>query len=71
MWLLFHITIVDMKDSGGRGMNPVAMTIIDPEREYWQSWGSDQRPPVPKFAPLSPELWGLAKRVSVVTHDLR
>ena len=25
-------------DSGERGMNPVAMTIINPWKEYWPSW---------------------------------
>ena len=33
-------------DSGERGMNPVAMTIINPRTEYWPSRGSNQRPPV-------------------------
>ena len=31
-------------DSGERGMNPVAMTIISPQKEYWPSQGSNQRP---------------------------
>ena len=33
-WLLSHITIVETTDSGERGMNPVAMTIINPRKEY-------------------------------------
>ena len=33
-------------------MNPVAMTIINPRKEYWPSRGSNQRPPVLKFATL-------------------
>ena len=28
-WLLFHITIVETTDSGERGMNPIAKTIIN------------------------------------------
>ena len=36
-----------MMDISERRMNPVAMTIIDPRKEYWQSWGLNQ-PPVPK-----------------------
>ena len=47
-------------DSGERGMNPVAMTIINPRKEYWPSRGSNQRPPVLKSATLPTELWGLA-----------
>ena len=59
-WLLSHITIVDTTDSGERGMNPVAMTIINPRKEYWPSQGSNQRPPVLKSATLLTELWDLA-----------
>ena len=47
-------------DSGERGMNPVAMTIINPWKEYWPSRGSNQRPPVIKSATLPTELWGSA-----------
>ena len=36
-WLLSHITIVETTDSGERGMNPVAMTIINPQKKYWSS----------------------------------
>ena len=43
-WLLSYITIVKTKDCGERGMNPVAMTIINPWEEYWASWRSNQRP---------------------------
>ena len=41
-------------DRGERGMNPVAMTIINPRKEYWRSRGSNQRLPFP-----SP-VWGSA-----------
>ena len=58
--LLSHITIIESTDSGERGMNPVAMTIINPRKEYWPSRGSNQRPSVHKSATLSIELWGLA-----------
>ena len=44
--VLSHITMVETTDSGERGMNPVAMTIINPRKEYWPSRGSNQRPPV-------------------------
>ena len=27
-------------DNGERGMNPVAMTTINPRKEYWQSYGA-------------------------------
>ena len=71
-WLLSHITIVETTDSGERGMNPVAMTIINPGKEYWPSRVSNQRPPVLKFATLPTELWGsvrpgLIKPRSVLT----
>ena len=55
-----HITIVETTDSGERGMNPVAMTIINPRKEYWPSRGSNQRLPVLKSATLPTELWGSA-----------
>ena len=48
-------------DSGERGMNPVAMTIINPRKEYWLSWGSNERPSVVKSAMLPAELWGLTQ----------
>ena len=57
---LSHITIVETEDCGERGMNPVAMTIINPRKEYWPSRGSNQRPRVPKSATLPTELLGLA-----------
>ena len=44
-WLLSHITIVKTTESGERGMNPVAMTFINPRKEYWPSQGSNQQPP--------------------------
>ena len=37
------LTIVETTDSGDRGMNPVAVTIVNPRKEYWLSrgWTSD------------------------------
>ena len=46
-------------DSVERGMNPVAMTIINPRKEYWPSPGSNKRPPVLKSSTLPTDLWGL------------
>ena len=40
-----------------RGMNPVAMTIINLWKEYWSRWRTKQRPPVLKSATLPTELW--------------
>ena len=57
----FHITIVETKGSSEKGMNPVAMTIINPQIENWLSWGSDQRPPVIKSATPPTKLWGSAQ----------
>ena len=59
-WLLSHITIVKTMDSGERGMNPVAMSINNPQKEYWPSRGLNQQHPVLKFATLPTELWGSA-----------
>ena len=60
-WLLSHITVLETTmDSGERGMNPVAMTIINHRKEYWPSRGSNQRPPVIKSATLPTELSGWA-----------
>ena len=49
-------------------MNPVAMTIINPRKEYWPSRGSNQRPPVLKSATLQTELWGLALHLVMEIH---
>ena len=34
----FPHNIVDTMESGERGMNPVAMTIISPRKEFWSRW---------------------------------
>ena len=60
-WLLSHKTIVETTDSGERGVNPVAMTLISPRKEYWPSRESNERPPVLKSATLPTELWGSAR----------
>ena len=65
-------------DSGERGMDPVAMTIINPRKEYWPSRGLNQRP-VLKSAKLPTEVWGSAikskgfsnKVISVISFVLR
>ena len=44
--MLSHITIVETTDSGEIGTNPVAVTIINPRKEYWPSRGLNQRSPV-------------------------
>ena len=54
--ILSHISIV----SGERGMNPVAMTMINPWKEYWPSQGSNQQPHVLKSCTLPTQLWGSA-----------
>ena len=45
-------------DRGRRRMNCVALTIINPRKEYWPSRGSNQRPSVLKSGTLPTELWG-------------
>ena len=47
-WLLSHISIVETMDSDERGMNPVAMSIINSRKEYQPSRGSNQLPCVLK-----------------------
>ena len=62
---------MEKKDSSERGMNPVAMTIINPRTEYWPSQGSNQGTPVLKSAKLQTEPWGSAQSyvlVSVHSH---
>ena len=59
-WLLSHIIIIETMDNSEKGMNPVAMTILNPRKEYWPSWGSNQRLPVLKSATLLTELWDSA-----------
>ena len=44
--------------------NPVAMTIINPLKEYWPCRGSNQRPPVLKTATLPTDLLGSAGYLS-------
>ena len=36
-WLLSQITNIETMDSCERGINPVAMSIINPPEEYWPS----------------------------------
>ena len=44
-----HISMDETMDSGWRRMNPIAMTIINPQKEYRPSRGSNQGPCVHKF----------------------
>ena len=69
-WLLSYIIIVEKKVSGERGMNPVAMTIINPRKEYWLSRGSNQQPPVLQSAMLPTKLWGSACYKSVCQNSV-
>ena len=48
-WLLFYSTINETMDSSERGMNPVAMIIINSQEKYWPSSEWDKQPPVLKF----------------------
>ena len=47
------------QNNSEKGMNPVAMTITNPWKEYWLSQESDQRPPVLKSTALLTEVWGM------------
>ena len=48
-------------DSGEKGMNPVAVTIIKPWKKYLQNWRFEPRPSVFKSLVLPTELWDWAK----------
>ena len=50
-------------DSGERGMNPVAVTTINSQTEYFPSWRSNQQSPVLKSFILPTELQGLGKKM--------
>ena len=68
-WLLSHITIVETTDSSERGMNLVAMTIINPRKEYWPSQGSNQRPPVLKSPTLPTDIFSFGPGRSGICLD--
>ena len=55
-WCLMPFLTVFQLHSGDQCtlsmLNPVAMTIINPRKEFWSSRGSNQRPTVLKFATL-------------------
>ena len=53
-------------DSGGREMNPVAMTIINPQQEYWLSRELNHLPPVLESAKPQTELRGSAALIAVI-----
>ena len=50
-------------------MNPVAMTIVNPWKEYWSRRGSNQRLPVLTSETLPTELWGSALTSKPKTND--
>ena len=55
--LLSHITIVSSMDCGERGMNPLAMTVINLRKEHLHGSGSgDQHPSVLKSLNPFPNL---------------
>ena len=55
-WLLSHITMTKTMDRCERRLNPDAMIIIDPRKEYWLCQGSNQ-PPVLKCCMRPTELY--------------
>ena len=62
-WLLSYITNVKTMDCCERGMHHVAMTIINPRREYWPSQGQNNQPPILKSCTLPTKLWGPSSRL--------
>ena len=53
--------MVETMHGDSRGMNPVAMTLVNPRKEYWPSRGSNKRPLVLKSCALPIEPWGSAQ----------
>ena len=58
--MLSHKTIAETMDSSKRGMNPVAMIVINPRKEYWPSRESNQQTAVLKSCTVPTMLWGSA-----------
>ena len=56
-------------DSSEERMNPVKMTIINPEKEYIPGQELNQRPPILKSGTLLTELWGLAIWFAATSHS--
>ena len=61
--MLSHMTIVKTMDSSDRGMNPAAMTIVNPRKAYRPTRGSNEPTPVLKSATLPAQLWGSAEGI--------
>ena len=59
-WLPSHINIVETMASGERGMNPLAMTIINPRKEELSNMGMNKPPHCTQLT----ELWGLGQNLS-------
>ena len=59
-WLDSHISIVDTMDSSERGINPIAMPIVNLRKEYLPSRRFDPAISSLKSSTLSTELWGSA-----------
>ena len=57
--LLSHITTIQAMNSIERGINPAKMTIINPGKKCWPSWGSNKRLLVLKSNTSTTELHGL------------
>ena len=57
-------------DSGERGIDPVALTIINPRKEHRLSPISSQRPPSLKSYTLPTELWGSAHYIMQIVQVL-
>ena len=63
--------MIKTMDNGERGINPVAMTFVNPGREYWPSRGSNQQPPVLKACMLPTLLWGWALNFNTLQEELQ
>ena len=57
-------------DSGERVMNPVAMIITSPRKEYWRSWVSHLQPPFLKSATVLTEPWGRSYRENFLNFHI-
>ena len=61
-WLLSHITFVETIDTGDRGINPVAMTIINARKAYRPSLGIEPATSCPQVLYATDWAMGLSRR---------
>ena len=56
--------------SGERGINPVVMTFINPQKEYWTSWRLNRWPSCSQVRYVTNRAMGLSSRIRLHISDL-